>query len=87
MLSTHLPVCSLLDLMPRLLAMPVQEGGSTKGSRTSASVGNSYLVNLAKLPSIKLTSDTAVRGMTFLHGYTEPVLLLLHESAPTWGGR
>lgn len=65
----------------------LQEGAAAKGSRTSASVGNSYLVQLAKMPTIKLASDTAVRGMTFLHGYTEPVLLLLHESAPTWGGR
>eukprot|EP00878_Enallax_costatus_P012110 GHUV01012643.1.p1 GENE.GHUV01012643.1~~GHUV01012643.1.p1 ORF type:complete len:1562 (+),score=569.41 GHUV01012643.1:165-4850(+) len=71
------------DLLETLL----QEGASAKGSRTSASVGNSYLVNLAKMPTIKLASDTSVRGMTFLHGYTEPVLLLLHESTPTWGGR
>lgn len=69
------------------LAILLQEGAAAKGSRTSASVGNSYLVQLSKMPTIKLTSDTAVRGMTFLHGYTEPVLLLLHESAPTWGGR
>lgn len=58
-----------------------------KGSTSSASVGNSYLVHLAKVPSLKLASDCAVRAMSFLHGYTEPVLLLLHETTPTWGGR
>ncbi len=29
----------------------------------------------------------AVRDAVFLHGYAEPVLLLLHEVAPTWAGR
>lgn len=28
-----------------------------------------------------------VRDAVFLHGYTEPVLLLLYESSPTWAGR
>ena len=28
-----------------------------------------------------------VRDAVFLHGYTEPVLLLLHEPEPTWAGR
>jgi cleavage and polyadenylation specificity factor subunit 1 len=65
----------------------LQEGGAAKGSTSSASVGNSYLVHLAKVASLKLSSDCAVRAMTFLHGYTEPVLLLLHETTPTWGGR
>jgi cleavage and polyadenylation specificity factor subunit 1 len=27
-----------------------------------------------------------VRDMAFLHGYAEPVLLLLHEPDPTWPG-
>ncbi|WIA38397.1 hypothetical protein OEZ86_001723 [Tetradesmus obliquus] len=80
-----------LALLPAFQAdvmeMLVQEGSTPKGSTSCASVGNSYLVNLAKVSSLKLASDCAVRAMTFLHGYTEPVLLLLHETAPTWGGR
>ncbi|KAF6256640.1 hypothetical protein COO60DRAFT_92934 [Scenedesmus sp. NREL 46B-D3] len=80
-----------LALLPAIqadvLEMLLQEGGAVKGSTSSASVGNSYLVHLAKVPSLKLASDCAVRAMTFLHGYTEPVLLLLHETTPTWGGR
>jgi cleavage and polyadenylation specificity factor subunit 1 len=70
-----------------LLVGCLQEGGSVKGSTSSASVGNSYLVHLSKVASLKLSSDCAVRAMTFLHGYTEPVLLLLHETPPTWGAR
>jgi hypothetical protein len=50
-------------------------------------VGNSYTVNLAKVPSLKLTSATAVRALTFMHGFTQPLLVLLHETTPTWGAR
>jgi hypothetical protein len=50
-------------------------------------VGNSYVVNLCKVASLKLSPANVVRHMTFLHGYTEPLLLLLHETKPTWGGR
>jgi cleavage and polyadenylation specificity factor subunit 1 len=28
-----------------------------------------------------------VRDIAFLHGYVEPVLLVLHEAEPTWVGR
>mgnify|MGYP005698791875 CR=1 FL=1 len=28
-----------------------------------------------------------VRSMAFLHGYNEPVLLVLSEGEPTWSGR
>lgn len=44
-------------------------------------------MNLAKVPSLRLTSATAVRDMAFMHGFTEPLLVLLHETTPTWGGR
>jgi cleavage and polyadenylation specificity factor subunit 1 len=27
-----------------------------------------------------------VRDAVFLHGYNEPVLMLLHEAEPTWAG-
>lgn len=32
-------------------------------------------------------SPVQVRHAVFLHGYTEPMLLLLHEPEPTWPGR
>ncbi len=34
-----------------------------------------------------LPSQSKVRDVCFLHGYTEPLLLVLHETAPTWPGR
>lgn len=79
---------SVLVMLSAWLAIrALQDGGMAKNSTESASVGNSYLVNLAKVPNLKLSSDTSVRCITFLHGYTEPVLLLLYETVPTWGGR
>lgn len=50
-------------------------------------MGNSYCVNLDKIASLNLVAATSIRALAFLHGYTEPLLLLLHETAPTWGGR
>lgn len=85
-ISSHLRPCCACLCNPVFVSR-LQEGSTPKGSTSCASVGNSYLVNLAKVSSLKLASDCAVRAMTFLHGYTEPVLLLLHETPPTWGGR
>lgn len=68
-----------------MLCHAVQDKDGSRSS--SAVVGNSYTVNLAKVPSLKLTSATAVRDMTFMHGFTEPLLVLLHETVPTWGAR
>lgn len=31
-------------------------------------------------------SALQVRDAVFLHGYNEPVLVLLHEAEPTWAG-
>lgn len=36
---------------------------------------------------LRLRGINAVRDAVFLHGYAEPVLLVLHEVAPTWAGR
>eukprot|EP00775_Hariotina_reticulata_P005379 gene5379-5614_t len=71
------------DVLEQLL----QEASTVQSKTSSASVGNSYVVNLAKAQGVKLSSTTAVRSWTFLHGYTEPVLLLLYEATPTWGAR
>lgn len=65
-----------------MLSLLLQEGHAGKGSTAAASVGNSYVINLAKTAGIKDVRDAA-----FLYGYTEPVLLLLHETEPTWPGR
>lgn len=52
-----------------------EEAGAAHGA-----IGNSYVDNLAKV-GIREVMDAV-----FLHGYSEPVLLLLHESEPTWEG-
>ncbi|KXZ43815.1 hypothetical protein GPECTOR_80g175 [Gonium pectorale] len=68
-----------LALLPALEADALDLGGGGGGV---ACVGNSYMLNLQKMMGIR-----EVRDCVFLHGYTEPVLLLLHESDPTWAGR
>jgi len=65
----------------------LQDVDKTSVAAQSATVGNSYCVNLGKVPSLKLTSATSVRDLAFMHGFTEPLLVLLHETAPTWGAR
>lgn len=44
-------------------------------------MGNSYVLHLSKL------GIGSVTDMAFLHGYAEPVLLVLHETQPSWVGR
>ncbi|EFJ51734.1 hypothetical protein VOLCADRAFT_87503 [Volvox carteri f. nagariensis] len=56
-------------------------GGGGGGGGGVATLGNGYLLNLNKMMGIR-----EVRDCVFLHGYTEPVLLLLHEPDPTWVG-
>ena len=48
---------------------------------TAASVRESYVVDLTAALGI-----SSVRDVAFLHGYGEPVLLILHEKRPTWWG-
>ncbi|KAL0047613.1 hypothetical protein WJX82_007762 [Trebouxia sp. C0006] len=71
-----------LDLM---MDDPYGEGvegpGRASTELVSATVGNSYVVNLAKMGIKK------VRDVVFLHKYNEPVLLILHEVEPTWPAR
>ena len=53
---------------------------NTKNSSSAANFANGYVDNLASA-GIK-----EVRDAVFLHGYNEPVLLVLHEEEATWTG-
>ncbi|CAL8463354.1 g2888 [Coccomyxa elongata] len=55
-------------------------GEQTGHQVLATTVGNSYILKLAKL------GITEVRDAVFLHRYSEPVLLVLHETKPSWGG-
>ena len=48
---------------------------------SAAALAGSFVLDL------RLRDINAVRDAVFLHGYAEPVLLVLHEVAPTWAGR
>lgn len=50
-------------------------------SATSARVESSYLINLRDL-DVKHVKD-----FVFVHGYIEPVMVILHEQELTWAGR
>uniref|UniRef100_A0ACD5YZV0 Uncharacterized protein n=1 Tax=Avena sativa TaxID=4498 RepID=A0ACD5YZV0_AVESA len=50
-------------------------------SSTAVHIESSYSIDLRAL-------DTShVKDFTFVHGYIEPVLVILHEREPTWAGR
>lgn len=49
-------------------------------SAPSAAVESSYVLDMGKL------GIRVVRDVAFLHGYSEPVALVLHETAPAWTG-
>ena len=58
------------------------DDGDRRGQGPAASVRKSFVVDL--------TADLALSGVrdaAFLHGYGEPVVLLLHEREPTWAAR
>ncbi|GLC77555.1 hypothetical protein PLESTF_001954700, partial [Pleodorina starrii] len=74
--------CAQMALLPALEADSLDLGAAGGGGGGVATVGNGYLLNLNKMMGIR-----EVRDCVFLHGYTEPVLLLLHEPDPTWVGR
>lgn len=58
-----------------------EEEGINFGAAASARIESSYLINLRDL-DIKHVKD-----FVFVHGYIEPVLVILHEREPTWAGR
>jgi cleavage and polyadenylation specificity factor subunit 1 len=58
-----------------------EEEGPNLGGIICARIESSYVVSLRDL-DIKFVKD-----FVFLHGYTEPVVVVLHEKEPTWAGR
>ncbi|KAG6657044.1 hypothetical protein CIPAW_04G063300 [Carya illinoinensis] len=51
------------------------------GVAVSARIESSYLINLRDLDM------KHVKDFIFVHGYIEPVMVILHEREPTWAGR
>lgn len=54
---------------------------SSMGGNLPVHIESSYIINLRDL-DMKLIKD-----FTFVHGYIEPVMVILHETEPTWAGR
>lgn len=54
---------------------------SSTGGTTSARIESSYVINLRDLDM------KHIKDFTFIHGYIEPVMVILHEREPTWAGR
>lgn len=57
------------------------DGGSGGGASVSARIQSSYMISLREL-DVKHVKD-----FIFVHGYIEPVLVILHEKELTWAGR
>ncbi|PKA60062.1 Cleavage and polyadenylation specificity factor subunit 1 [Apostasia shenzhenica] len=51
------------------------------GPSASVRIESSYIINLRDLDM------KHVKDFTFIHGYIEPVVVILHEREPTWAGR
>ncbi|CAM6094104.1 unnamed protein product [Calypogeia fissa] len=60
-----------------------EDDNTSSGAASSicAHVASSYVVNLRSMDM------KHVKDFVFLHGYNEPVILVLHEREPTWAGR
>lgn len=54
---------------------------SSMGGTTSVHIESSFVINLRDLEM------QHVKDFTFVHGYIEPVMVILHEKEPTWAGR
>ncbi|TVU13331.1 hypothetical protein EJB05_40381 [Eragrostis curvula] len=50
-------------------------------SSTAVRIESSYLIDL------RVLNVNHIKDFTFVHGYIEPVLVILHEQEPTWAGR
>ncbi|KAF8646672.1 hypothetical protein HU200_065721 [Digitaria exilis] len=50
-------------------------------SSTASRIESSYVIDL------RLLEMNHIKDFTFVHGYIEPVLVILHEQEPTWAGR
>ncbi|KAL9240401.1 hypothetical protein vseg_014626 [Gypsophila vaccaria] len=58
-----------------------EDEGFSSGGASTARVDSSYIINLRDL-DIKHVKD-----FVYVHGYIEPVLVILHERELTWAGR
>ncbi|KAL9243919.1 hypothetical protein vseg_017753 [Gypsophila vaccaria] len=58
-----------------------EDEGFSSASASTARVDSSYIINLRDL-DIKHVKD-----FVYLHGYIEPLLVILHERELTWAGR
>ncbi|KAM1054442.1 hypothetical protein ACFX2I_001784 [Malus domestica] len=58
-----------------------EDDGFGSGGAISARVDSSYIVNLGDMDM------KHVKDFTFVHGYIEPVMVILHERELTWAGR
>ncbi|XP_057475744.1 LOW QUALITY PROTEIN: cleavage and polyadenylation specificity factor subunit 1-like [Actinidia eriantha] len=59
----------------------VEENAFTAGGAVSARVESSYVIGLRDLDM------KHVKDFIFVHGYIEPVMVILHERELTWAGR
>ncbi|KAL6127024.1 hypothetical protein ACLB2K_075069 [Fragaria x ananassa] len=57
------------------------DDGFASGAAISARVESSYIISLRDMDM------KHVKDFTFVHGYIEPVLVILHERELTWAGR
>lgn len=58
-----------------------EDNAAPAGASVCANVASSYVVNLRSIDM------KHVKDFVFLHGYNEPVILVLHDREPTWAGR
>ena len=71
----------------RIVVLPAVEGGleadtgDERARGPAASLLASYPIDLASVGVV------TIRDVCFLHGYGEPVMLILHETSPTWAAR
>ncbi|KAK8965128.1 Cleavage and polyadenylation specificity factor subunit 1 [Platanthera guangdongensis] len=61
--------------------LAVDEEPSNISASASVHIDSSYIINLRDLDM------KHVKDFTFVHGYIEPVLVVLQEKEPTWAGR
>lgn len=59
----------------------VGDDAFSAGGTVSARIESSYIISLRELDM------KHVKDFIFIHGYIEPVMVILHEREPTWAGR
>ncbi|KAL0902907.1 hypothetical protein M5K25_028407 [Dendrobium thyrsiflorum] len=61
--------------------LAVDDEPSNMGASASVRIESSYIINLRDLDMMH------VKDFAFIHGYIEPVMVILQEKEPTWAGR